>query len=334
MISHSVGRPGTLHQALERDTWSHLHRLAKDLPEAGVHFQDTVVYNRKKDTGSATGTWFAELLKTDPWYKDVVPNFKLLPSEDLLPGIDSATSFTSVCINTAIYLPWLVSQGLKRGVVYKRGIVKHIKEATDMHHSGKPADLIVNCTGLFSAKLGGVEDATVVPARGQIVLVRDDPKVMASISGTDDGDDEATYIMHRAAGRSMYSLELVCKRLTSSQGGGCVLGGCYQKGSWESQPDPSLAVRIMKRCVNLCPDLTDGKGIEALSIIRHGVGLRPVREGGPRVEKDRIEGINVVHQYGHGGFGKEVVSFPNAVALIADFLAQDINRHTAARLLP
>lgn len=166
-----------------------------------MHFQDTVVYNREKDIGSATGTWFAELLKTNPWYQDVVPNFKVLPQEELLPGIDSATSFTSVCINTAIYLPWLVTQSLKNGVVFKRGIVRHINEASELHHTGKRADLIVNCTGLFSAKLGGVEDKSVVPARGQVVLVRNDPKVMASISGTDDGSDEVTYIMHRAAGK-------------------------------------------------------------------------------------------------------------------------------------
>lgn len=59
----------------------------------------------------------------------------------------------------------------------------------------------------------------------------------------------------------------------------------------------------MKRCVDLCPDLTGGRGIEHLSIIRHGVGLRPMREGGPRVEKETIDGIQVVHNYGHGGYG-------------------------------
>lgn len=34
----------------------------------------TVVYNREKDKQSATGQWFAELLKKEPWYKDVVPD--------------------------------------------------------------------------------------------------------------------------------------------------------------------------------------------------------------------------------------------------------------------
>jgi len=70
-----------------------------------------------------------------------------------------------------------------------------------------------------------------------------------------------------------------------------------------------MAVRIMARAVELCPSLTTpgnggipGKtGIEALSIIRHGVGLRPTRAAGPRVEFEMIQGLPVVHAYGHGG---------------------------------
>ena len=134
-------------------------------------------------------------------------------------------------------------------------------------------------------KLGGVEDKTVVPARGQIVLVRNDAGKMLDVSGTDDGDEEACYVMTRAAG------------------GGTVLGGSYQLGNWESQPDPNLAIRIMKRAVKMCPQLTGGRGIEHLDIIRHGVGLRPVRRQGVRIEKEQIENVTVVHNYGAGGAG-------------------------------
>ncbi|KAK4574708.1 D-amino acid oxidase [Recurvomyces mirabilis] len=283
----SVAKAGTPSESYERNTWPELARLAQDLPESGIHFQDSVIYRRNKDTGTAVGDWFAELLKEDAWFKDVVPNqFRVLPESDLPEGIDGATGFTSVCINTALYLPWLASQCLKHGVVIQRGIVSHVSEAGNLHHSGRRADVVVNCTGLSSLHLGGVEDKAVYPARGQIVIVRNDPHIMASVSGTDDGPDEATYIMHRAAG------------------GGCILGGCLQKDNWESQVDPNLAVRIMKRAVALCPKLVpEGKGIEALSIIRHGVGLRPMRTGGPRVEKEIIEGVKVVHNYGHGGYG-------------------------------
>lgn len=128
-------------------------------------------------------------------------------------------------------------------------------------------------------------DKSVIPARGQIVVVRNDPGVMLTISGTDDGDDEVCYIMQRAAG------------------GGTILGGTYQKGNWESQPDPNQALRIMKRAVEICPALTGGKGVEALSVIRHGVGLRPLREGGVRLETEKVGENWVVHNYGHGGWG-------------------------------
>lgn len=200
----------------------------------------------------------------------------------LSEGATSGTVFTSVCINTAIYLPWLVSQCLKNGVTFRRAVFNHISEAT--HPAGK-VDMVVNCTGLGASTLGGVEDKTVVPARGQIVLVRNDAGKMMDVSGTDDGDGEACYVMTRAAG------------------GGTVLGGCYQKGNWESQVDPNLAVRIMKRAVKLCPALTDGRGIEHLDVVRHGVGLRPVREQGTRIERERIGGVLVVHNYGAGGAG-------------------------------
>lgn len=59
----------------------------------------------------------------------------------------------------------------------------------------------------------------------------------------------------------------------------------------------------MERAVKVCPSLTDGKGIENLSIIRQGVGLRPLRSIGTRLEREKINGIWVVHNYGHGGYG-------------------------------
>ncbi|KAI9840333.1 MAG: hypothetical protein M1837_001751 [Sclerophora amabilis] len=280
-----VSKTGTEAAEWDRNTWPELNHLAKNVLEAGVHYQDTKIYNRLKDATSATADWFSELLSNRPWFKDVVPNFTAIPKEELPSGFDSGTNFTSVCINTAIYLPWLVGQCLKNGAVVNRAILDHICDAADLHHSGQRADVIINCTGLLASRLGGVKDEKVIPARGQIVLVRNEPGVMLGVSGTDDGEDETAYIMQRAAG------------------GGTILGGCYQKGNWDSQPDPVLALRIMKRCVDICPALTNGKGIEALSVVRYGVGLRPLRIGGVRLEKEKIRDVTVVHNYGHGGFG-------------------------------
>lgn len=125
-----------------------------------------------------------------------------------------------------------------------------------------------------------------VPVRGQIVLVRNECSPMVSSSGTEDGPSELLYIMQRAGG------------------GGTILGGTADVGNWESVPDPNIAVRIMKRAVEARPSMTGGKGIEGLSIIRHGVGLRPARTGGVRIEDERLDDDTwIVHNYGHAGWG-------------------------------
>ncbi|OWO99991.1 hypothetical protein B2J93_1580 [Marssonina coronariae] len=263
-----------------------------------------IVYNRRKDAQATTGRWFNELLSTTPWFASVVPNFRVLEKSEIPPSADSGTVFTSVCINTAIYLPYLVSQCLANGATLQRAVISHINEAAVLHSTGR-ADVVVNCTGLLACRLGGVMDKAVMPVRGQIVVVRNSPGAMFTVSGTDDGDDEVSYIMQRAAG------------------GGTILGGTYQKGSWDSQVDPNQAIRIMKRAVEMCPRLTGGKGIEALSVVRHGVGLRPLRTMGVRIEKEKVDGQWVVHNYGHGGWGYQgsYGCSEGAVQLVEEVLA-------------
>ena len=239
----------------------------------------------------------------------------MIDKQELPEGISDGIKFTTVCINTALYLPWLTSQCLKLGAKVRRGIISHISEAATLHESGQRADIVVNCAGLSSLHLGGVEDTTMFPSRGQIVVVRNDAKEIGMISSTDDGPGESTYVMTRAAG------------------GGTVLGGSSKRHSWESQPDPNLAIRIMTRAVKLCPQLVpEGKGIEALSVVRHGVGLRPMRSNGIRVEKETI-GINddhqtaVIHNYGHGGAGYQTsYSVAQIVVTLADEVLREKSR--------
>lgn len=130
-------------------------------------------------------------------------------SIDQLPSeIRNAQKFTSVCINPAVYLPWLMSQCLKNGVIFKRAVLKSLSDATNFHHSMQKADLLVNCTGLSSKLLEGVRDSQLYPARGQTVIVRNDPGIMFAASGTDDGEDELVYMMTRAAGKPLEAKKL------------------------------------------------------------------------------------------------------------------------------
>jgi D-amino-acid oxidase len=236
----------------------------------------------------------------------IIRQFRNLTAEELPDGVDAGTEFTSVCINVALYLPYLAGECRKHGIVLERQILTHISEARKMHHSGWDADVLINCTGLMASTLGGVNDKTVVPARGQTVIVRNDPGDWGIGSGPDVGEEELVYYMKRASGMMLILVHQVVDPLLTYPGGGTVLGGSYQIGNWESQPDHNLAIRIMKRAVELNPELAGGKGIDGLSIVRHAVGLRPYRAQGVRLEKEKIDGAWVVHNYGHAGFGYQV----------------------------
>ncbi len=122
-----------------------------------------------------------------------------MTADELPNGMTSGQSCTTVCINPAIYLPWLASQALKRGATIKRAVVRHVADAANLHHSGKRADVVVNCSGLGSLSLGGVQDDTMYPIRGQTVVVRNDPGHIAS-TAVKDSTGEVTYILPRASG--------------------------------------------------------------------------------------------------------------------------------------
>ncbi|KAI9786481.1 MAG: hypothetical protein M1839_006941 [Geoglossum umbratile] len=145
----------------------------------------------------------------------------------------------------------------------------------------------------MACKLGGVQDESVVPMRGQLVVVANRSGGMFSRPGMEELD--------KSIGECCYIIE-------RPSGGGTALGGSWHH-SWSTEPDLALSDRIMRRSIELCPQLVPpGAGVEALKVIRHQVGLRPYRKGGPRVEREEIAdgddtGLRVVHNYGSGGCG-------------------------------
>lgn len=100
--------------------------------------------------------------------------------------------------------------------MFKRKIFSHISDAVNAHHSGKRADLIVNCTGLSAGKLGGVEDKNMVPVRGQTVLVRNE---CGFGCGINDRAENVCYVMQRPAGknRATHSLLAIKKVFVLTQ---------------------------------------------------------------------------------------------------------------------
>ena len=201
----SVADAGSREAHWDELTFGCLWRLATQVPAAGIHVQDSRIYRRGKDRDTVVTRWQNTLLSDEPWFRGLVPGFRRLRADELLAvaGADSGTAFTSVCINVAVFLPYLVSQCLARGGTFRRATVAHVCEAAGLHASGQRAAVVVNCSGLMACRLGGVMDGKVIPVRGQIVMVRNEIPAMINISGTDDGPDEGTYLMMRAAGASL-----------------------------------------------------------------------------------------------------------------------------------
>ena len=113
-----VGKEGSRLRAFERASWPEIDRLCREVPEAGIHYQDCKLYGREKDEGTAVGTWFQELMKEDPWFKDLMPevgpcHFPLYYNHDTPHdfeelGEEEGFCFASRQVSVRMSMTWLL----------------------------------------------------------------------------------------------------------------------------------------------------------------------------------------------------------------------------------
>lgn len=97
-----------------------------------------------------------------------------------MPEAISAVSFSTLNINTPVYLPYLLSRFLRIGGRIVRASIQHIAQilegGVEVFTNGKSGmqsvDGLIICAGLGARTLGGVEDRDMYPVRGQTVLLR------------------------------------------------------------------------------------------------------------------------------------------------------------------
>ncbi|SCV69635.1 BQ2448_2655 [Microbotryum intermedium] len=234
------------------------------------------------------------------WYKSVVPRYSTLPSSEV-PNNGVGVEFETISVNAPLYCQWLEAQLLSHNATIIRRSLNSLDEALSLAPS---CSVIVNATGLGAKSLGGVEDQTVTPIRGQTVLIKTDVKLC-----TMDASDptKPSYIIPRPGG------EAVC-------------GGCYGLGEWNLSTDTELAKLILERCLVLDPRISSNGALDGIEVLRHNVGLRPSRgTNEPRLEAERVvlpsyslnphrrhalgaEGnaATVIHAYGVGPAGYQV----------------------------
>ncbi|CAH0723493.1 unnamed protein product, partial [Brenthis ino] len=146
---------------------------------------------------------------------------------------------------------------------------KILKEKIENFTSLSKYDVVFNCTGLGAKFL--CNDHDLVPMRGQVIKVKAPWLKMAYYGDYD------TYIIPGLDGVA-------------------TLGGVRQYDSYNRNVCKYDAAAILERCCDLLPALKKSE------IVAHRVGLRPHRVP-VRVEPEIIDGVKVVHCYGHGGYG-------------------------------
>jgi D-amino-acid oxidase len=194
----------------------------------------------------------------DPWWVGAVPGLQRVHPPE---GYADAWSLVVPVVDMPVHLRWLVHRVEELGGTLTRMTLSALPAPED-------GAVVVNCSAMGARLLAG--DHTVVPVRGQVVLVE---QFGLDHWGLEHSDSQRpTYVVPRA--------EHV------------VVGGTALEGEWSRTPDPEAARDILRRAARLVPQVAEA------TVVRNVVGLRPVR---PEVRVERRG--DVVHCYGQGGAG-------------------------------
>lgn len=87
--------------------------------------------------------------------------------------------------------------------------------------------------------------------------------------------------------------------------GGTIIGGTKQPHNWDPHPSAETRAALLANASKWFPFTSESGG--KFDVIQDVVGRRPAREGGMRIEIEKIaEGRSIVHSYGAGGRGYEL----------------------------
>jgi len=201
-----------------------------------------------------------------PGWATEVSDFRLCRPDELPARYASGWRYTIPLVEMPMYLGYLEERLASAGGEIAVGTIGSFAEVAEK------ARALVNCTGLGARTL--VPDDGVFAVRGQLVVVTN-PGVDWFFQDNADGEELTYFLPHD---------------------GHVVLGGSAVEDSRDELPDPDVAQRIIDRCAKIEPRLRHAE------IIDNRVGLRPTRAH-VRVERGEVEGVPIVHNYGHGGAG-------------------------------
>jgi D-amino-acid oxidase len=202
-----------------------------------------------------------------PEWGNQLDEFRMCETSELPIGFATGWRYSAPLVDMPVYL------GHLRVRLEAAGGEIAIRQIDSLDETVDVAPVIVNCTGMGARDL--VPDPDLIPIRGQLVVI-ENPGI--------------TEFFSEDTGLSPDLLHFY------PQGKTLVLGGTAELGEWSREPDPDITAAIIARCSEVEPRLRGTR------VIENRVGLRPTRPY-VRVEEQQLDGLRVIHNYGHGGAG-------------------------------
>ncbi|KAJ6079107.1 hypothetical protein N7467_008860 [Penicillium canescens] len=265
--------PGSTHQALceanqAQRTYEYMKRVAADEPGSGVAFIRGVEHLE------APPAEYLDRQSVENVYSHL-DGFRALSGGEVPDGVVWGVEYGTYVVNSPVYCAHLLRKFVLGGGEVKKFELVNLMEAFSL---ARGVRTVVNCSGV------GIGDPRAFIIRGQTCLVRNPVSETITRQNT---DGSWSFCIPRPLD------------------GGTIIGGTKEPHSWDPNPSLETRERLLANATKWFPFTPESGG--KFDVIRDIVGRRPAREGGMRIEVEKItDDRYVVHGYGAGGRGFEL----------------------------
>ncbi|KAJ5893673.1 D-amino-acid oxidase [Penicillium taxi] len=265
--------PGTSPQTLQeasqaKRTYDYMKQVANEEPAAGIKFLKGIEHLE------APPPEYVDAQSVKNVYSHL-DGFRFLSTEDFPDGVKWGVQYKTYVVNTPVYLAYMLRKFILKGGSVEKYVLTNVREAFTLAPNVKT---VVNCSGV------GFEDPKSFIIRGQTCLVRNPVSETITRQNT---DGSWSFCIPRPLD------------------GGTIIGGTKQPHNWDHTPSLDTRKTLLSIASKWFPFTAESDG--QFDVIRDIVGRRPAREGGMRIEVEKlINGKYVVHAYGAGGRGWEI----------------------------
>ncbi|GFF31280.1 D-amino-acid oxidase [Aspergillus lentulus] len=255
-----------------RRTYEYFKHLAAEDPSSGVQLIDG-----EEHLESPPSEYLHEANIQSAYAH--LDGFRRLTADETPPEVKWGVRYRTYVVNSPVYCAYLLRKFVLNGGQTREYTLVDPMEAFELPGTETgTVTTVVNCSGL------GFGDPKSFIIRGQTCLVRNPCSVTIT---RQNSDGTWSFCIPRPLS------------------GGTIIGGTKQPHDWS--PTPSLETRkqLLANAAKWFPFSKESGG--QFDVIRDIVGRRPAREGGMRIEAERVGGDRfIVHAYGAGGRGFEL----------------------------